>query len=39
VQPLMATATAQRQAWAATQAAALDATDLEGILDAIRKAL
>ena len=39
VQPLMATATAQRQAWAATHAAALDATDLEGILNAIRKAL
>jgi 3-hydroxyisobutyrate dehydrogenase-like beta-hydroxyacid dehydrogenase len=38
VEPLMANATAKRQAWAATQAAALEAADLEGILDAIRKA-
>jgi 3-hydroxyisobutyrate dehydrogenase-like beta-hydroxyacid dehydrogenase len=38
IEPLMATATAERQAWAATQVAALAADDLEGILDAIRKA-
>lgn len=38
VEPLMATATAKRQAWAATQAAGLEAANLEGILDAIRKA-
>jgi 3-hydroxyisobutyrate dehydrogenase-like beta-hydroxyacid dehydrogenase len=38
VEPLMATATAKRQAWAGEQAAALEAGDLEGILDAIRKA-
>jgi 3-hydroxyisobutyrate dehydrogenase-like beta-hydroxyacid dehydrogenase len=38
VEPLMATATAQRQDWAGGQAAALQATDLQGLLDGIRKA-
>jgi 3-hydroxyisobutyrate dehydrogenase-like beta-hydroxyacid dehydrogenase len=38
VEPLMATATAHRQEWAGGQAAALQATDLPRLLDAIRKA-
>jgi 3-hydroxyisobutyrate dehydrogenase-like beta-hydroxyacid dehydrogenase len=38
VEPLMAAATAQRQAWAAGQRDALDADDLIGLLDAIRAA-
>lgn len=38
VEPLMATATARRQEWAAGQASALPATGLQDLLDAIRKA-
>jgi 3-hydroxyisobutyrate dehydrogenase-like beta-hydroxyacid dehydrogenase len=38
VDALMATATARRQAWAADQRDALEATDLGGLLDAIRAA-
>jgi hypothetical protein len=38
VEPLMSSATVRRQAWAASHSSALDAADLEEILDAIRKA-
>ena len=38
IEPLMSTATAKRQAWAATQADALGGADLEAVIDSIRKA-